>query len=220
VLYDSRKPQEAAAELETACRLAPDDPSALYVLALAEAQMSDFSRAAEVLTKLVQLDPRDSDAHYLLGQALLRLGKTQEAVEHWETAADSNPNSLKVLHDLADLLGRVGSPQATVYADRLDSLQKSQRLTDPVLQFDDFGMEAAKSRNWPEAVVQFKEALRLCGDCASSAHLHRELGLVYSHQGAIESGEGELRKALKLNPNDSVATKALQSLEIIRNQHL
>jgi Flp pilus assembly protein TadD len=118
---------------------------------------------------------------------------------------------------LADLLSRLGSPEASVYASRFDALQKRQRLTDPVLQLDHFGVEAAKAHNWPEAVVQLKEALRLCGDCAQSADLHRDLGVIYCRQGEIADGEGELRVAVKLKPNDSVAVKALQILESVRN---
>jgi len=218
LLYDSRQLQEATAELEIAFRLSPEDPSALYVFALAEAQMNNFSRATELLNRLVHLDPRDSDAQYLLGQMMLRLGKTQEAIKHWQISVDANPNSLKVLHDLADLLSKVESPEANLYAARFDALQKRQRLTDPVLQLDRFGMEAAKAHNWPEAVVQLKEALRLCGNCAQSADLHRDLGVILCHQGETENGEGELRVAVELKPNDAVALKTLQVLGTVKNR--
>jgi tetratricopeptide (TPR) repeat protein len=218
VLYDSGELKEAKAELETTCRLSPDYPSALYLLALAEEQMNNLSRSAELLKRLVQLDPHDSDAHYLFGQVMMRLGRTREAIEQWQIAVDTNPGSLKALHDLADLLSKVGRPEAGLYAGRFDALQKSQQLTDQVLQLDRFGVEAAKAQNWPEAVAQLKEALKLCGGCAQSANLHRDLGLTYCRKGELEGGEGELRTALTLNPNDADAHKALRILETLRNE--
>jgi len=219
VLYDSQRLQEAASELETACRFAPDDPSAVYMLALAEEQMGNLSRSAEALARLVKLAPHDFDAHYCFGQVRLALGKTQEALEHWKSAADANPESLKVLDDLTNLLRRIGSPEASVYAERLEALEKSMRITDPVLLLDEFGLEAAKSRNWPEAAVQIKEALRLCGGCARSAGLHRDLGVIYCRQSKIENGVEELREAAKLNPNDPVAIKTLQLLKPLELNH-
>ena len=218
-LYDSGRLQEAATELEAACRLAPDDPNALYLLALTEAQMGNLSRSAEVLDTLVRLEPIHSDGQYLLGQVMLRLGRTEEAIGHWKTAADANPNSLTVLHDLADLLRRIGSPEASGYEDRFEALQKNLRLTSPILLLEVFGREAAKTRNWPDAVGQFKEALRLCGDCGQSADLHRELGVVYCRQGEIGKAKGELREAGKLRPNDPVAVKTLQMLETLEPNH-
>jgi len=219
VLYDSQKLQEAASELEAACRFAPDDPSPLYVLALAEEQMGNLIRSAEALDRLVKLAPRDFEAQFRFGQVTLGLGKTQEAVEHWKAAAEANPDSPKVLDDLTNLLRSIRSPEASVYAERLESLQKSMRITDRVLLLEEFGVEAAKFRNWPEAAVQFKEALRLCGDCTHSAGLHRDLGVIYCRQGKLEIGVEELREAVKLNPNDPVAIKTLQVLRPLELNH-
>jgi len=218
LLYDSRKLPDAKTELEIACRLSPDDPGNLRLLALAEAQMSDFSRATELLSRLVKLGPRDSDAQYLLGEVLLRLGRTAEAIEHWQASLEANPNNLKVLYDLTNLLSKLSRPETSVYASRLDALQKSQRLTDPVLQLDHFGVEAAKSHNWPEAVAELKAALALCGGCTEGADLHRDLGLIYCRQGRIEDGRRELRAAAKLKSNDSEALRVLQILKTVQKE--
>jgi Flp pilus assembly protein TadD len=100
-----------------------------------------------------------------------------------------------------------------VYAGRFEALQNTTQAADPVLRLSDFAEEAAKSRNWPEAVAQIKEAQRLCRDCFHSAGLHRDLGMIYCRQGELEKGQEELSEAVKLNPNDSVAAKTLQMLK-------
>jgi Flp pilus assembly protein TadD len=79
-------------------------------------------------------------------------------------------------------------------------------------------MEAAKAHDWPQGVAQLKEALRLCGSCAQSADLHRDLGVIYCRQGEIEDGERELRMAVELKPNDAVALKTLKVLGTVKNR--
>jgi Tfp pilus assembly protein PilF len=61
-------------------------------------------------------------------------------------------------------------------------------------------------------VEQMKEAIQLCGQCAESAHLHRNLGLIYCRTGNRQDGEKELRSALQLDPHDEDAKKALAQL--------
>jgi Flp pilus assembly protein TadD len=61
-----------------------------------------------------------------------------------------------------------------------------------------------------------QEALALCGQCGEAAHLHRNLGLMYCRTGNLEDGEKELRAALKLNPNDADAKKAIGVVQNLR----
>ena len=75
-----------------------------------------------------------------------------------------------------------------------------------------YGLEAANARDWPQAVTDFKEAIELCGQCASSVDLHRNLGLIYILKGEVEEGKKELEVVLRIKPNDTDARKALQSL--------
>jgi len=75
-----------------------------------------------------------------------------------------------------------------------------------------YGLESANAKDWPQAVKNFKEALELCGLCASAEDLHRNLGLIFVLKGEIEVGRQELEKALKLKPDDADARRALESL--------
>jgi Tfp pilus assembly protein PilF len=52
----------------------------------------------------------------------------------------------------------------------------------------------------------------LCGQCASSADLHRNLGLIYILKGDVAEGKRELETTLKIKPNDTDARKALESI--------
>lgn len=85
----------------------------------------------------------------------------------------------------------MGDPDAQKYQDRFDALQKDQQITDRVQQLGNSALEAANAQNWSQAVEQMTEASRLCGTCPQSAHLHRNLGLVYGRTGRVEEAKQE-----------------------------
>jgi Tfp pilus assembly protein PilF len=61
-----------------------------------------------------------------------------------------------------------------------------------------------------------QEAIALCNQCEQSAHLHRNLGLMYCRTGNLQDGEKELRAALALDPDDVDAKKAIAVLQTLR----
>jgi tetratricopeptide (TPR) repeat protein len=212
VLYDLDHKQEALPFLDTACKLQPSYPSALYLLALV---LGASPRAKEVLDRLLTIDPENADAHYLLGQNLLRAGKTQEAIEHWKSAVRLDPQNLSSLYNLARTLAKANDPQAQTYMERFQALQKTQQLSDRVQTLNNFALEAANAHNWSQAVEQLQESINTCGQCKQLPVLHRNLGLIFARKGDIQAGERELEMALQIDPNDSDAQEALQVLRAV-----
>ena len=203
---------EARQQLDTACRLQPDYADALYSLALTERQLDNAPRATELLQKVVALSPGNADAQYLLGQNLLQAGKTEEAIAHWKLAVQADPNQSQSLYNLARTLDKLHDPAAEQYMQRFRELEQRNQLFDRVQALGNFALEAANAQNWPQAVEQMKEAIQLCGQCAQSAHLHRNLGLIYCRTGNRQEGEKELSTALEIDPHDVDARKALAVL--------
>ena len=68
--------------------------AALYLLAVAEKQLDHAARSAEVLQQVVALEPRNTDAHYLLGQNLAKLGRESDAIAHWKNAVELDRKSV------------------------------------------------------------------------------------------------------------------------------
>jgi tetratricopeptide (TPR) repeat protein len=211
--FETEKYEDARRELETACRLQSDNAGALYFLALTERQTNNVQRAADLLQKLVALEPNHSEAQFLLGQNLEKLGKTNEAIDHWKQAIEANPNDSQALYNLARTLNRLHDPRAQEYQDRFDALQKRKQLRDRVAQLGNLALEAANAENWPQVMEYMAEAIQLCGGCAESAHLHKNLGLFYGRTGNIGEAEKELQTALQLTPNDADVENALSQLE-------
>ena len=215
-LYDLGKHEEARAELEKACSINPNYPEALYLLAQAERRLGDMQKSVDFLERLVKLAPGNAEAQALLGQDLLRLGKTDEAIEHLQLAVKSDPNNTQALYNLADQLAKSGRPEAKEYMTRFNELEKQRQLTDRVQKLGNFGLEAASARNWTQALEDLKQALELCGNCRFGADLHRNLGLVYLRTGDTPDGTRELEVALKLNPDDDDARKALEAVGSVK----
>src|SRR5229473_276254 len=213
VLYELNRFDQSRAELDTACRLQPDYPEALYLLAQVEKKIGNVPRSVEILAHLVALEPGNSDAQLLLGRNLLILGKMEEAIHHLQIAVGASPNNEDALYSLAQALGRVGRPEeAKVFLERFQNLKQQREVHDRIQKLGSYGLEAANARDWPQAVKNFKEAIELCGLCASGDDLHRNLGLIYVLKGEVEEGRRELETALSIKPDDADARRALESL--------
>lgn len=211
--FETGKYADARRELETAVRLQPDSAGALYFLALTAKQENEPERSTELLQKVVALQPDNADAQYLLGQNLEHSGDSRAAILHWKAAVQADPNHSQALFNLAKALSKAHDPEAKNYQDRFDELQRSQQVADRVSELGNFALEAANAQNWPQALEQMNEAIRLCGNCPQSAHLHKNLGFFYGRTGNISQAKQELRTALELAPNDPDAQTALAALE-------
>jgi tetratricopeptide (TPR) repeat protein len=215
VLYDLDRRQEALPFLETACKLQPVYPQALYLLAVV---LGASPHATEVLERLVAIDGRNAAAHYMLGQDLLAEGKTPEAIAQWKTAVKLDPQNSSSLYNLARTLAKANDPEAKQYMERFQKLQQTNQLSDRVKTLNNFALEAANARNWPQAVEQLQQSIKICGQCGQLPALHRNLGLIYARKGEIRQSELELEIALKMNPRDADAQQALETLRSISQQ--
>lgn len=211
--FESSKYDDADRELATATRLRPDFSDALYFLALTAKQKNETERATSLFQKTVALQPKNADAQYLLGQQLEHAGDTSGAIQHWKLALEADANHSQALFNLAKVLNKAHDPDAKQYQDRFQALQKNQQITDRVSELGNFALEAANAQNWPQAFLQMKEAIQLCGDCPQSAHLHKNLGIFYERTGNLEEAQKELRAVLQMTPNDVDAQTALAALE-------
>ena len=212
VLQELKRFDESLAELNAACRLRPDYPEALYLLAQVEKTTGNVQRSVEVLDHLVTLEPSNSEAQLLLGRNLLILENMDEAIHHLQIAVGANPNNEDALYRLAQALTRAGKPDAKIFLERFQTLKQQREANDRIQKLGSYGLEAANARDWPQAVKNFKEAIELCGPCASGEDLHRNLGLIYVLKGEVEEGRRELETALRLKPDDADARRALASL--------
>ena len=90
---------------ETASRALELDPSlttAYVALASAKATYDwDFAGAEQEYKKALQLAPASSEVHFGYGNFLVAMGRTEEALNEFRNALQSDPLSLNVLTNIA-----------------------------------------------------------------------------------------------------------------------
>ena len=104
-------------------------------------------------------------------------------------------------------------PDAKQYQDRFDALLKRAQIEDRVSELGNVALEAAAAQRWPQALQEMDEAIKVCGACSQSAHLHKNLGVFYSRMGKTDEARREFQVALHLAPNDVDAKEALANLD-------
>jgi tetratricopeptide (TPR) repeat protein len=107
----------------------PGDARAQYLYATALSRESGAktveTRVAAIaaLRKAIEIDPRDSRSHTLLGQLYLQAGKADTAAQEWQAALKNDPENSTALYQLGLLYRKQGK---TAEAKRL--LQEFQRV--------------------------------------------------------------------------------------------
>jgi len=215
-LFNLSRYEEAKAEIEGALQVQRDFPPALYILALTEKQLDHIERSVGLLQQVITLEPNNADAHFLLGQGLLRLGKTSVASSHWKRCVEINPGHEEALYNLSRILRKIEPETANSYQQSFLALKQKEGITTHAESLRNFALARMQAGDWPEAIEQLHEALTLCGDCRWRRSLHKDLGLTYSRLGRLTEGERELRLALKQDPNDGEILRALEVIETIQ----
>jgi tetratricopeptide (TPR) repeat protein len=201
-LLDLRRDLDARPELEAATRLNAQYAEAWYLLGLIEKSARNAARSLEMLKKAAAITPNDPDTLFVLGQQLLHTGDRAGAVAQWRRVLEIDPNYGKALYNLYRQLAQSDPAEAKRLEDRFESLQAQNRIMDRAQTLGNFALSSAAAHDWPEAIAQLNEALRLCGTCSARAQLHKDLGLIYCHSGDMKNGLVELLEAKKLTPRD------------------
>ncbi len=218
VLVDLRRYDEARPQLAEASRLAPDYPVPYYLLALADTRTQHPAEAVEALRRLTQLQPRNADAFFLLGQNLRTLGKTQDAIAAWKQAADLDPKQTEAMYNLFREVQKTNPDEAKIYRDRFKAMQQQKQATTQAETLGNFALASANRGDYSQAVSQLHDAIHECGQCGSLADLYKNLGLIECKSGDVVNGKQDLLTAKSMKTEDADIAKALQLLDNIHLQ--
>jgi tetratricopeptide (TPR) repeat protein len=164
------------------------------------------------------LQPRNADAWFLLGQSYQKLDKMTDAMDAWQTAVKIDPNATEALYNLSRALLKTDPARAKEYRERFADLQKQKELSTQADTLGNFAIASANRGDYSQAISQFLDALKQCGECPSKADLHKDLGLIECKSGDIESGEKDLLIAKSLKPHDPDIQTALDIVANTRTQ--
>jgi tetratricopeptide (TPR) repeat protein len=161
--------------------------------------------ALTLLTESVRLRPDYADTRYVLGLALSRLGRFEEAAGHYAAAIWLDPDHADAHANLGVILARQG---------RFDEAERrfgrAIRLDpDHVNAHYNLGLILSERGRIEPAEAQFAAALRTD---PGHANARANLGVVLAHQGRLREAATQLEEALHLDPGHVEARANLRAI--------
>jgi tetratricopeptide (TPR) repeat protein len=215
IFSDLKLDQKAEDEFVAAAELDPRNPDCYYYWSFAERAQGNFTKEAELLRKVVKLEPRNVMAHLRLASNLLDQNRTAEAVAELRIALAIDPSSAQATYSLSRALHNTDPEESKRLRAQFDRLKAQNAVVNQAKALANEAFHAFTVQDLRESARLFGEALETCGDCEIESTLHRDLGLTLCRDGQIGRGAEELRKALALNPEDRDAAKALDAIRAL-----
>jgi tetratricopeptide (TPR) repeat protein len=193
--YESGHLPEAAAQLESLLREAPDTFEVHELLGLVYAGESQDTLATQHLEKAVRLRPNSAAARTNLATILIHSGNLEGAEEHLKKAVVLEPQNFDANHNLGEVYVRMGKLPAAV-----PFLKEAQRLNPSSY---DNGYDLALAYLYtghPEPARQVVQSLLVGKD---TSELHNLLGQIEEKDGKYVAAVNEFEVAAHQDPSES-----------------
>jgi len=185
----------AAARLERAVALRPDDVEAQRNLARAFARTRRLDAAEALFREVLGRNPRDVDSWTELGSLLQGAGRLEEAIEALRRAVALDPRAIVALNNLGSTLRAAHRPVEAIAvlaaADALDPDRKEVAVN--------LGAALRDVGRVQESVELLERAVRRH---PQDALLHGSLGVALIKAGRNEAALGALEAAVRLEPDN------------------
>ncbi len=210
---------QAAPLFDEALTLEPDSPSLLLDYARTALVLGDLDHARTLATEFIQKYPGDREklaqAHQVLGRALLKLNRDQEARKELEAAVALDPTFPN------------GYDLAVACLDLDDEKCAVQIFHEMETSFGDtaeihmaFGRAYGDSDFQPRAVTEFRRAIEENPRLPGAHYLLAAVLLATGNDASpLEGAEAELKKELAISPHDAMTYAALGKIAVTRNNY-
>ena len=190
----------------------PQHQLAWKVLALVLKQNGKISESLIAIQKSIQLEPRDSNAHYNLGVILLELRRLDEAEVSFRQTIELKPDYTEAHNNLSFILQKLK---------RLDEAENSYRKLielkpDYAEAHNNLGVTLKELGKFEESEACYKKAIIIKPDYAEA---HRNLGITLVDMGRLEEAMSNYTKAIELNPHLPKSLQGLAGLLTIYAPH-
>ena len=211
--------QRSAPLFDEALSLEPNSPTLLLDYARTAVTLGDLSHAKTLAIQFIRTFPDNraqlAQAHQVLGRALLKMNRDQEARKELETAVDLDP-TFQNGYDLAVACLDLDDDKCAVQL--FDEMEKSFGDTPEIHMA--FGRAYGDSDFQPRAVTEFTRAIqenpRLPGAHYLLAAVQLATGDDESHVAAVEDN---LKRELLISPRDAMSYTAMGKITATRNNY-
>ena len=154
----------------------PDSPEVLYELGMSFFFAHEYDRAAKHFTHVLELDPRNDRADFMLGIVAIWRDQLTEAESWFKKAIELKPKSADYLLHYGVLLAKLEQNELAVA-----NIREAERIDDsnPLIHLN-LGKLYRLSGNLPGAKTELEAALRLRSNLSSAAYqlagVYRQLG--------------------------------------------
>lgn len=172
-------------------------------------ELGQGEAAREVLERAIGLEPRNADAHYLLGLVLEGSGDLDGAIRHLGLAVECKPDFVFAWRDLCRTFFQAGRiEEARRAVER--GLAVEPRSADLLLYRGNINLH---EKSYRQAVESYRQVLAIQPD---NAVAYANLGKACMEQGDVESAIIHYRRALALD-DGAVSLEARSSLLFARS---
>jgi tetratricopeptide (TPR) repeat protein len=209
IFLEENEPEKALREIEAALRLRLNYAEAHLSRGLAKKKLLEEDEALQSFKKAAELLPNNHEAQYQLGAAYLRAGDSAQAVEHLRKALELRRRDRLTLSQLCRALYGAGkSEESGACQQELKAIiQADLKAADvSVGALNSQGIELEKAGDVAAALEKYRAAVELN---PFQPVLRRNFALALCRLGRWEEGIAELREVLRVDPEDTEATKAL-----------
>jgi predicted TPR repeat methyltransferase len=204
---------QAASDLDAAIGLAPMDAALLRCRATLRQRNGDLEGAARDAAEAVILDPKDPESKFVLGQAMMGLGRVSDSVGCLANALDGSPRDPRYREALAGALESEGDPDAAlrILDDGISLCPGHITMRNAAI------LLCLRQRNFDKA-ARIAEQARVAGiaDASTFGMAGHALAILGEHENAAVA----FREALKLCPEDQslghLASAAANNTKLVR----
>jgi tetratricopeptide (TPR) repeat protein len=193
--YESGHYSEAATQLESLLRQAPESFELHELLGLAYSAQSQDDKGNPHLQTAVRLKPTDAAARTNLAASFMRIGKPDLALPQFQKAAELAPDSFDANHNLGEAYVRIGKiPEAVPFLERAQKIEPSSY---------DNGYDLALSFIVTNQLPNARQLIHDLLNQKNSAELHNLLGQVEEKDGQFIAAANEYEAAAHMDPSES-----------------
>jgi cellulose synthase operon protein C len=212
--FEKGKYREAVIQFGNAIQVDPRFGPAHYQLAQSYLKLQEWQRAYQELSRTVELQPENNDAHIDLANLLIAGGKgddLQQAQEHIDLLLARQPDKPQVHEALANLMSARNNLPAAI-----EEMQKAIKFgPDRWEAYLNLALLEARSNQFEGAEANFKKAVQL-NPQAMNAQL--ALGGFYQTRNRMTEAEQQYRHAIEVDPTSSDPRAALARLYLMQGR--
>jgi tetratricopeptide (TPR) repeat protein len=199
-------------ELSEQIQKHPGQPQDLYLLAEAELKLGKLDDARKAITQLDELSAGDYRTQTGIGVLLARFRLYNEAIPHFQSALQANPDSDDIKFDLADAYFRRGL--YTQAREAAQSVSAAGQQDDALLSLE--GDIYAHLDNATKAEEIFRDAIARNPD---NDQYYLSLTLVELRKGDANAAEATLQKGLARVPNSGKILWGLGIVSVLQGKN-